>query len=79
MLAIELSNEARARALPGALALFHDATSLGGVESLAEWRRKFDPEAPAGLVRLAVGLEDPGDLEDDLARGLARVGEPARG
>ena len=78
MLSIELSSEERARALPGALELFRDATSLGGVESLAEWRRKFDAEAPAGLVRLAVGIEDPGELEQDLAAGLARVGEPAR-
>lgn len=79
MLSIELSTEERARALPGALRLFRDATSLGGVESLAEWRRKFDAEAPPGLVRLAVGVEDPGDLEADLARGLATVGEPGRG
>jgi cystathionine gamma-synthase len=78
MLSVELSSEERARALPGALGLFGDATALGGVESLAEWRRKFDPEAPAGLVRLAVGLEDAADLEEDLAGGLARVGEPAR-
>jgi len=79
MLSIELSTEERARAFPAALRLFQDATSLGGVESLAEWRRKVDAEAPPGLVRLAVGLEDPGDLEADLARGLSQVGEPARG
>ncbi|MBF3912500.1 PLP-dependent transferase, partial [Burkholderia pseudomallei] len=24
-----------------------------------------------GLIRLAVGLEDPADIRDDLARGLA--------
>ena len=78
MLAIELSSEERARALPGALRLFQDATSLGGVESLAEWRRKWDPEAAPGLVRLSIGLEDPEDLEEDLARALGGVGEPAR-
>jgi cystathionine gamma-synthase len=78
VLSVELSTEERGRALPGALRLFRDATSLGGVESLAEWRRKHDPEAPAGLVRLAVGLEDAAELEEDLARGLAQVGEPAR-
>jgi cystathionine gamma-synthase len=38
--ALELSTEAAARALPSALSLFSDATSLGGVESLVEWRRK---------------------------------------
>jgi cystathionine gamma-synthase len=74
VLSIELSSADRARALPGALRLFRDATSLGGVESLAEWRRKVDPEAPPGLVRLSPGLEDPGDLEEDLERALAAVG-----
>lgn len=37
-LAIELMTEASARALPSRLRLFRDATSLGGVESLIEWR-----------------------------------------
>jgi cystathionine gamma-synthase len=73
ILSIELATEAAARALPAALTLFRDATSLGGVESLAEWRRKHDPEAPATLVRLSVGLEDPADLVADLERALACV------
>ncbi len=73
ILSLELGSEEAARALPGALALFRDATSLGGVESLAEWRRKHDPEAPPALVRLSIGLEDPADLVADLERGLARV------
>ena len=75
ILSIELASEAAARALPGALRLFRDATSLGGVESLIEWRRKQDPHAPPTLLRLAVGIEDPEDLERDLARGLEAVGE----
>jgi cystathionine gamma-synthase len=74
ILSIELATEAQARALPRHLALFRDATSLGGVESLVEWRRKQDPEAPATLLRLSVGLEDPEDLVRDLERGLARLG-----
>jgi cystathionine gamma-synthase len=74
ILSIELGTEAAAKALPGALHLFRDATSLGGVESLVEWRRKQDPHAPPALLRLAVGIEDPEDLERDLARGLAAVG-----
>ncbi len=74
ILSIELASEEKARALPRHLALFRDATSLGGVESLVEWRRKHDPEAPPALLRLSVGLEDPEDLVRDLDRGLARVG-----
>jgi cystathionine gamma-synthase len=74
ILSIELASEAQARALPRELALFRDATSLGGVESLVEWRRKHDPEAPPALLRLSIGLEDPDDLVRDLERGLARIG-----
>lgn len=74
MLSIELASEEAARALPGKLRLFRDATSLGGVESLVEWRRKQDPEAPPALLRLAVGIEDAADLEADLAQALDAVG-----
>ena len=74
ILSIELASEEDARALPGRLALFRDATSLGGVESLVEWRRKHDPEAPPALLRLSIGLEDPADLIADLASALARAG-----
>jgi cystathionine gamma-synthase len=74
ILAFELATEAAARALPLALRLFRDATSLGGVESLVEWRRKQDPEAAPALIRLAVGLEDPEDLEADLEQALRAVG-----
>ncbi len=71
ILALELESEEAARTLPRRLSLFRDATSLGGVESLVEWRRKHDPEAPATLLRISVGLEDPEDLVADLERGLA--------
>lgn len=73
ILSIELATEEAARDLPRRLSLFRDATSLGGVESLVDWRRKHDPEAPPALLRLSVGLEDPEDLERDLERGLAEV------
>jgi len=73
ILSIELGSEEAARELPRHLRLFRDATSLGGVESLVEWRRRHDPEAAPALLRLSVGLEDPEDLVADLERGLARV------
>jgi cystathionine gamma-synthase len=73
VLAIELANEAQARALPGRLRLFRDATSLGGVESLIEWRRRHDPQAPPALLRISTGLEDPADLIADLAAGLEAI------
>jgi cystathionine gamma-synthase len=73
ILSFELASESAARELPKHLALFRDATSLGGVESLIEWRRKHDPEAPPSLVRVSVGLEDARDLIADLDRGLAEL------
>jgi cystathionine gamma-synthase len=73
ILSIELASVEEARALPALVTLFRDATSLGGVESLLEWRRKQDPEAAPTLVRLSVGLEEPADLIADLAQALARA------
>ncbi len=70
VMAVELATEVAARELPRRLRVFRDATSLGGVESLAEWRRKVDPEAAPALVRLSVGLEDAEDLQADLEQAL---------
>ena len=49
------------------------ATSLGGVESTLERRRRWKAEPatiPDGLVRLSVGIEDVEDLWEDLAQAL---------
>jgi cystathionine gamma-synthase len=53
------------------------ATSLGGVESTLERRRRWKSEAatiPEGLVRLSVGIEDVEDLWEDLSRALDLAG-----
>ena len=53
--------------------LWVHATSLGGVESTFERRRRWRTEPatiPDGLVRLSVGIEDVDDLWDDLAGAL---------
>ena len=55
------------------MTLFRSATSLGGVESLAEWRRKYDDAVSPLLVRLSIGLEDPDDLICDLLGALRRL------
>lgn len=73
MLSIELATERQARELPDHLTLFRNATSLGGVESLIEWRRRVDAEAPPTLLRISVGLEDAGDLAADLIAGVEAV------
>ena len=56
--------------------LWTHATSLGGVESLIERRRRHPSEpstVPDNLLRLSVGIEDVEDLWRDLAAALARV------
>jgi cystathionine gamma-synthase len=70
ILSFELSGEEAARALPRRLRLIREATSLGGVESLVDWRRRHDSHAPPGLLRVSVGLEEPEDLIADLEQGL---------
>jgi cystathionine gamma-synthase len=53
--------------------LWVHATSLGGVESTFERRRRWKSEPatiPEGLVRLSVGIEDVDDLWADLAKAL---------
>ncbi|KAF2465327.1 PLP-dependent transferase [Lindgomyces ingoldianus] len=64
---------AQARSLPSALKLFHHATSLGGVESLIEWRRMSDSGVDERLLRVSIGVENWEDLRDDLLEGLGRV------
>jgi cystathionine gamma-synthase len=57
----------------GRLQLFTRATSLGGIESLAEHRKTVEaPETPTpdSLIRLSIGLEDPSDLLADLRQAL---------
>lgn len=54
--------------------VFVRATSLGGVESLIEHRASIEGPSspvPADLLRLSVGIEDPGDLIADLEQALA--------
>jgi cystathionine gamma-synthase len=54
------------------------ATSLGGVESQLERRRRWPAEAetiPDGLVRLSVGLEHVGDLVRDLEQALGQAAD----
>ena len=54
------------------LQIFHRATSLGGVESLVEHRHVIEPHTgiPKNLLRLSVGIEDVGDLIEDIEQAL---------
>ena len=73
--AISLKDEISARRLPSKLALFHHATSLGGVESLIEWRTMSDPSVHKRLLRISVGIEGWEDLRDDLLQGFKSLAD----
>ncbi|KAI9839784.1 MAG: hypothetical protein M1837_002023 [Sclerophora amabilis] len=73
--AILLKSEAFAKRLPSRLALFHHATSLGGVESLIEWRKMSDPKTDPRLVRVSVGVERYEDLRDDFLQAFRSLAE----
>ena len=84
MLSFDLGTRAAAGRFLGALKVFLNAESLGGVESLASHSATTthaalsDAERAAvgiteGLVRLSVGIEDKQDLIADLEQALAAV------
>jgi cystathionine gamma-synthase len=73
LIAIDLADARSAEAFVDGCALWVFATSLGGVESTLERRRRWKSElrsVPEGLVRLSVGIEHVEDLWSDLARAL---------
>jgi cystathionine gamma-synthase len=62
-----------ALAVAGKLQLIHNATSLGGCETLIEHRASVEgdnPVSPQDLLRLSVGLEHADDLIADLDQAL---------
>lgn len=66
---------AQARILPSKLTLFHHATSLGGVESLIEWRRMSDADVDETLLRISIGVENWKDLKNDMLSAFKAVTE----
>ena len=63
-----------ARRVVAALRIFRNATSLGGVESLAEHRAPVEgpgSSVPEDLIRLSTGIEDVRDLVEDLKQALS--------
>ncbi|WYZ42903.1 hypothetical protein EsH8_VI_000602 [Colletotrichum jinshuiense] len=71
--ALLLKDAADAKRLPSKMALFHHATSLGGVESLIEWRAMSDSTCDKRLLRVSIGVEGWEDLRDDLVQGFEQL------
>ena len=77
IVSIEVEGGVRAAdAVCAGVRLWTEATSLGGVESTLERRRRWPAESdtvPESLVRLSVGCEDVEDLWADLEQALDRT------
>lgn len=67
VLSIEFTSPNFARLACMNLKLFVNATSIGGVESLIEWRAAVDPKIDSRVCRVSVGLEAVEDLVEDLS------------
>jgi cystathionine gamma-synthase len=73
LISIDLADATTADAFVDGCSLWVFATSLGGVESTLERRRRWMselPSIPEGMVRLSVGIEHVEDLWSDLAQAL---------
>lgn len=81
MLSLQVrGNREQTLRMAGALRLFHNATSLGGCESLVEHRASVEgpqPTSPQNLLRLSIGLEHANDLIEDLQQALESSGKDA--
>ena len=77
MISFEIVGDAQAaERLCAASSIITQATSLGGVESLWERRRRWEIESlavPENLIRLSVGCENSEDLWDDIAQSLDAI------
>ena len=76
LISIDLADARTAEAFIESCSLWVFATSLGGVESTMERRRRWGGEllsVPEGLVRMSVGIEHVEDLWADLAQALDQL------
>jgi len=75
LVSFDLGTRARAEAFLGALAIAREATSFGGVHSIAERRARWGGDAiSGGFIRFSVGCEAPEDIVADVEQALARAG-----
>ena len=72
VLSFDVADADAARKVETSTRVFVNATSLGGVTSLIESRRRWEGDrVPPGLLRVSAGLEDPESLWADLEQALA--------
>ncbi len=74
LLSFDVAGDEEARRVETSTRLIVNATSLGGVASTMETRHRWEGNrVPPGLLRLAVGLEAPEDLWNDLQQALEQA------
>jgi cystathionine gamma-lyase len=71
LVSFDLGTRARAEAFLGALAIAREATSFGGVHSIAERRARWGGDAIGdGFIRFSVGCEAADDVVADVEQAL---------
>lgn len=74
IVSFDLGTRARAEAFLGALTLVREATSFGGVHSIAERRARWGGDAVGeGFIRFSVGCEATEDIVADVQQALDRA------
>jgi cystathionine gamma-lyase len=69
-----LASRAHAEAFLSACQLVYEATSFGGLHTMAERRARWGGDViPAGFIRLSAGCEDSADLLEDMQQALDTV------
>ena len=75
VLSFDLGSRERAEGFLSTAELVTEATSFGGVHTVAERRGRWGgDEVPEGFIRLSAGIEDTDDLVEDVLRALDAVG-----
>jgi cystathionine beta-lyase/cystathionine gamma-synthase len=70
---IYFGREEQARIFCSQTRVFRHATSLGGAESLCEWRAMSDASVDRTLVRISVGIEGIDELIRDVDQALEKA------
>ena len=73
-MSFELSSRVHAEQFLRSLTLVREATSFGGVHSMAERRARWGGDAIGdGFIRFSVGCEAADDVIDDVGRALTEI------
>jgi cystathionine gamma-lyase len=71
VVSFDLGSRSRAAAFLDALTIVRQATSFGGVHTMAERRARWGgDDVGEGFIRFSVGCEAPDDILEDVANAL---------